>query len=126
MPQANSGPGGRLARTAPCRALGAAPGGGARALTGAFGVEAPGPDGPDPTPARVERSRASRGLPPPAGQAPRNLKTSRPQGVRMSPGRASGGRREHASRTHPDTPPQVLHLGKRPDLGPAAALDPFG
>ena len=67
MSQANSEPRGRLAWMTPAAAFEAALGDDARALMGAFGVEALGPDDLDLTPACVERSRASRGLPPLAG-----------------------------------------------------------
>ena len=67
MSQVNSEPRGRLAWMSPAKAFEAALGEDARALMDAFGVEALGPDDLDLTPGCVERSRASRGLPPLAG-----------------------------------------------------------
>lgn len=67
MSQANSEPRGRLAWMTPSAVFEAALGDDARALMDAFGVEALGPDDLDLTPGCVERSRASRGLPPLAG-----------------------------------------------------------
>lgn len=67
MSQANSEPRGRLAWMTPAAVFEAALGDDARALMGAFGIEALGPDSLDLTPGCVERSRAARGLPPLAG-----------------------------------------------------------